>query len=784
MANLSNINGKFVVDTAGNIGVGTLNPRSDANTTNISIQSSGTARLFVNNTGASGKEYAIYSSANGDFGIFDYDAVSARLVINSAGNATFAGSITANTSSIPTLIVGRDGTDGDVIQVYNGATGTTKALAISANGNDGTIYSQYGNIILQPTAGSVGIGTTGPGEKLEVNGNILATVANNGTIKAKYNDNNTAHIQANSSGGVISASSSGVNTVLLRSYGDSFFTGGQVGIGNTDPKWALNTNLSIEGTSLAYLDGTSNNQTTTNNIGVSHSASGFGGSNGAQGGLFLANNNNASNAPSPIIFFGARSASNTYNHAYAAIYGIKTGGGADSNWNVGELTFATGDGTGPRRRMTIDKDGNVGVGVDSPDAKLHVNAGTSNTVALFESTDATAKIFVKDNSTSNDYSVGIGAEGDNLTFHAASGGTERMRITSAGIIEGRADISSYTNSQTVFAGYGDTDSGEYGIALSTAGDGLAGSIASNLKYSNGTITQLNTARSSGEIKFSNTTIASQTADISFGGYYKGTTTFVERMRIDSSGFTTIKTGSPGASLTLSQAGSLALNENIGYLNFYSNDASTSSSGGVGGIGVYAETAFNTSYTPTYMSFFTHAETANDGTVLGNVIERMRINSVGDVLLRTEGNPNGTSVYGSAFTTETSNRMILRMASSTTGTVNLVQFYNGNGLVGKIQTSGSATSYITSSDYRLKEDLKDFAGLDMVSKIPVYDFKWKTDESRSYGVMAHELKEVLPDAVSGEKDAEEMQGVDYSKIVPLLVKSIQELKAEIELLKNK
>ena len=73
---------------------------------------------------------------------------------------------------------------------------------------------------------------------------------------------------------------------------------------------------------------------------------------------------------------------------------------------------------------------------------------------------------------------------------------------------------------------------------------------------------------------------------------------------------------------------------------------------------------------------------------------------------------------------------------------------------------------------------------MVSKISVYDFKWKVNESRSYGVMAHELQEVLPDAVSGEKDAEKHQQVDYSKIVPLLVKSIQELKAEIEILKNK
>jgi hypothetical protein len=110
-------------------------------------------------------------------------------------------------------------------------------------------------------------------------------------------------------------------------------------------------------------------------------------------------------------------------------------------------------------------------------------------------------------------------------------------------------------------------------------------------------------------------------------------------------------------------------------------------------------------------------------------------------------------------------------------------HNGN-LVGYIASSTTATSYVTSSDYRLKEDLKDFNGLMMVLDIPVYDYKWKVDESRSYGVMADELQKVLPDAVSGEKDAEQMQGVDYSKIVPLLIKSIQELKAEIELLKNK
>jgi cytoskeletal protein CcmA (bactofilin family) len=157
---------------------------------------------------------------------------------------------------------------------------------------------------------------------------------------------------------------------------------------------------------------------------------------------------------------------------------------------------------------------------------------------------------------------------------------------------------------------------------------------------------------------------------------------------------------------------------------------------------------------------------------------------GQTFFGTTGAPNGTSVYGSAFITNSSNRKTLFQATSTTASSTMQAFFNPNGLVGTIATSGSATSYNTSSDYRLKEDLQDFNGLEMISNIPVYDYKWKVDESRSYGVMAHELQEVLPNAVSGEKDAEEMQGVDYSKIVPLLVKSIQELKAEIELLKNK
>ena len=95
------------------------------------------------------------------------------------GAGTFSGSVTANTTSAPTLIVGRDGTDGDVIQIYNGATGTTKALYLGVSVNDGTIGSQYGDLLLQPSNGNVGIGTTSPVKTLDVQGQLA--ISNNAT---------------------------------------------------------------------------------------------------------------------------------------------------------------------------------------------------------------------------------------------------------------------------------------------------------------------------------------------------------------------------------------------------------------------------------------------------------------------------------------------------------------------------------------------------------------------------------------------------------------------------
>ena len=161
------------------------------------------------------------------------------------------------------------------------------------------------------------------------------------------------------------------------------------------------------------------------------------------------------------------------------------------------------------------------------------------------------------------------------------------------------------------------------------------------------------------------------------------------------------------------------------------------------------------------------------------VERMRITSGGVLCVGT------TSGFTSGLVCSDGGTSYVPFAAKVGTTSNATQifFSNPNGAVGSITTSGSLTSYNVTSDYRLKQDLKDFNALDLVSAIKTYDYEWKSDKTRMYGVIAHELQEVLPYVVQGEKDAEMMQSVDYSKIVPILVKAIQEQQAQIEELKQ-
>ena len=111
---------------------------------------------------------------------------------------------------------------------------------------------------------------------------------------------------------------------------------------------------------------------------------------------------------------------------------------------------------------------------------------------------------------------------------------------------------------------------------------------------------------------------------------------------------------------------------------------------------------------------------------------------------------------------------------------IVQFRHNNDDVGRIDVNGTSTTYVTSSDARLKENIADAddAG-SKLDAIQVRQFDWKVNGShQDYGMVAQELQTVAPEAVSAPENPEEMMGVDYSKLVPMLIKEIQSLRQRV------
>jgi len=117
----------------------------------------------------------------------------------------------------------------------------------------------------------------------------------------------------------------------------------------------------------------------------------------------------------------------------------------------------------------------------------------------------------------------------------------------------------------------------------------------------------------------------------------------------------------------------------------------------------------------------------------------------------------------------------------------ILFQNASGTqVGYIQIQASATAYVTSSDYRLKNTVAPMTGaLAKVAALNPVTYKWNSDNSDGEGFIAHELAEVCPHAVVGEKDAvdadgnPQYQGIDTSFLVATLTAAIQELKATVD-----
>jgi hypothetical protein len=435
------------------------------------------------------------------------------------------------------------------------------------------------------------------------------------------------------------------------------------------------------------------------------------------------------------------------------INGVAIGGGSGTVTGTGTANYiAKWSGTSAiGNSLIFDNGTNVGIGTASPTQSLTVvmNSGTNATgiviKAINDGGTASQPALNYVNGSGNNIAQIVADNGTGyLAFNMGASNTERMRITSGGNVgigtsspirrlEVASDGSNWISG--TFSGTGGTDKVVIGnLSMPTIG----GHNSALNAWSNFAVAGVN---------------------IIFAPYGS------ESMRLTDSGILGVGTNSPSTGF-----GGTINNVKLALRNGTPGQAGGTSVLLIGGDNnhySYIE-AQHTGGGNTYLSFGT-----STGAV--NPTEKMRITSGGKIGIGTSNPTEKLNVY--------TNELIWGINIQhgyTSGTQYYMNFQNSSGgQTGSIMGNGTMTSYNITSDYRLKEDLKPISGLEKVNKINVYDFKWKNSNERMDGVVAHELQEILPYAVTGIKDGKDNQQVDYSKIVPVLVQAIKELNAKLE-----
>jgi len=414
---------------------------------------------------------------------------------------------------------------------------------------------------------------------------------------------------------------------------------------------------------------------------------------------------------------------------------------------------------GSSEKVRIDASGRVGIGT-TPDALLRVNGtakigegAASNTAKLMVNTaSGTAAGIQLFQDSVESWIIDNPASSTALTF--SNSGTERMRIDASGNVNIGTTSAYGTNVLNVNGGIAID-----GRNASTPGLCEKGDVDTGIFWP-----------------------AANSLSVATGG--------TERMRIDSSGRVGIGATSPSVALDV-QAASGASRINVG----------TGSVAGDHGVNVVSGGANND-----YGVFFNGSMALGSNTTAGTQLkigsngsettfqtltfhtdasERMRIDSSGQLLIGCTGQ-TGDAPNSDGFLFQQIGNVKIRVNSDGQA---CQQYYSPTGgtssPVGSITVGASSTAFNTSSDQRLKENIADAddAG-SKVDAIQVRQFDWIADGShQDYGMVAQELQSVAPEAVTGDGDSDEIMGVDYSKLVPMLVKEIQSLRARVAQLEN-
>lgn len=682
----------MVLNSSGNVGIGTSNPQA-------SIHTTGSALIGTSTTGASyeGVVQIADGALNGRTMLLMHNNHPDQFIkIGQDGN---------------TALIGRDNADELAFGVFDNAADTTltKQMVIDSSGN-------------------VGIGTANPQSTLQVDGNFTAT----GNIFLHDATSNTAN-----------AIEIGRNRTVNGAVFLDFHTSTTEG----DFTFRLNRGSGTDGKVEFRNKGTGAMSFLTNNteaMRIDSSGDVSIGTTTATKRLTVEDGNDAVARFNRTATGGSSTGSITEFSRAGTLAG-HVGSQANNYLYIGQsdtnLAFSSAN------NLIFPR------GTDGAARSEAIDLGNSSN--RFKSIYATNQVYATTYGPSTDTNTKITFEGSDV-ITIDNGGSESMRLTASG----RLGLN-ITSPSSMLHVKGDTT-------------GVADTVAEFGNGSNSNSLQVIT--SDGNLSWGFNALNSRNLVFQ--------TNQTERMRIDSSGNVGLGTTAPDTALHLSTSAStgsvirlenttagLATNDLLGAIEFEKQDPTAS------GVGVAASIKCLT--TNLGGNFDLTFSTGGTG---GNNVEAMRINDTGDLLIGKTSygaNTEGIELRNDGLVKlvrDAQNLSLNRITS--TGTIQ--QFKYSNTEVGTIDVTATTTTYNTSSDRRLKENITDAddAG-DLIDSIRVRKFDWKADGSHQpYGMIAQELLEPAPEAVSVPDDPDGMLGVDYSKLVPMLIKEIQSLRARV------
>ena len=563
------------------------------------------------------------------------------------------------------------------------------------------------------------------------------------------------------------------------------------------------------------------------------------GLNGSDDRIFTVTNTTANS-------YGAMTLVGTSRGGYLNFYNGATAQAAIMG-QASALSFYVGTDSGGSQAMILNSTG-LGIGTSSPATKLDVNGaitaiGGNSPTGGFNLRNVAGTVTPRMTNDGADATViRTGASGGSIKFNNFANTAENLICTDAGNLglgvtpSAWATVTALQIKNASVYGYSTSEAGVnqncyYGsgnwryiaAVAATAYRQISGAhswhISSGVPVADGTVsfTQAMTLADSGTLlvgttsspnsgevrqliannsggnaflQFQNTTTATGCTIGTTGEnfiVYTNTNTigggggaYTERARIDSAGTFQIKQTLQGNAvatgaellMTTSTAASDRLN-----INFSMTGIANRARAAIGSVALDASGGYNCG-----LAFYTR--NAADATELATTDERMRIDSSGNLLVGI------TAVIGTGkITTRTSDGWVHVISSTQATTQYFCNFdYNGTG-IGSIQGTNTATLFLTTSDYRLKNTVVPMTGaLAKVALLKPCTYKWNADGSDGQGFIAHELAEVVPQCVVGLKDAvdadgkPQYQGIDTSFLVATLTAAIQEQQAIINSLK--